>query len=132
MTRRVVAVGPAQWLTEATMLMKSEDLDALPVVSDEQVIGIVSDRDIVIRVIAEGLDPHAVRVDEVASRELVTVRPEQDVDDALQLMDAHEVRQLPVVEEGRLVGIISRADIAAAGEAEGAGGSSASALAPNV
>jgi CBS domain-containing protein len=64
-------------------------------------------------VVAEGKDPHAVRVDEVASRELVTIDPDQDLDKALRLMAKHQVRRLPVVEEdGRLVGILSQADVA--------------------
>lgn len=110
MTRRVVTVRGGQWLTEAAILMKTDDLDALPVVSDDRVIGIITHRDIVIRVIAEGRDPHAVRAEEVASHLLVTVRPGDKVDEALRLMKEHEVGQLPVVEDSRLVGVISRAD----------------------
>ena len=114
MTRRVVAVRGSQLLTEAAILMKTDDLDALPVVSDDRVVGMITDRDIVIRVIAEGLDPHAVRAGEVASRAVVVARPDQEVADALREMARSEVRQLPVVEDDHLVGIISRSDAVAA------------------
>lgn len=114
MTRRVVAVRGSQLLTEAAILMKTDDLDALPVVSDDRVVGMITDRDIVIRVIAEGLDPHAVRAGEVASRAVVAARPDEEVADALEEMARSEVRQLPVVEDDHLVGIISRSDAVAA------------------
>lgn len=110
MTRRVVAVRVSQWLTEAAILMKTDDLDALPVVSDDRIVGMITDHDIVIRVIAEGLDPHAVRAGEIASRAVVAVAPDQDVYEALEEMARHQVRQLPVIEDRHLVGIISRSD----------------------
>lgn len=118
MTRPVVAVRSSQWLTEAAMLMKADDLDALPVISDDRVIGILTDHDIVVRVIAEGLDPHAVRAGEVASRPVVAARPDDDTDVAVHLMAQHGVRRLPVVEDARLVGIVSHGDVVAAAEAE--------------
>jgi CBS domain-containing protein len=77
----------------------------------------VTDRDIAIRVVAEGKDPQSTTVREVASTDLVTVDPEQDLDEALRLMAQHQVRRLPVVEEdGRLVGVLAQADIAREGD----------------
>jgi CBS domain-containing protein len=73
----------------------------------------LTDRDIVTRVVAEGLDPRTVRVTEVASKDLVTVDPQQDLDEALRLMAQHQIRRLPVVaEDGRVVGVLAQGDVA--------------------
>ena len=73
----------------------------------------ITDRDITITVVAEGKDPQSTKVTEIASRDLVTIDPQQDLDEALRLMASHQVRRLPVVEEdGRLVGILAQADVA--------------------
>ena len=104
-------------VVEAAKLMKSEDVGSLPVTEDGRLIGMVTDRDIAIRVVAEGNDPQSVTVGEVASRDVVTVDPQQGLDEALRLMAKHQVRRLPVVEEdGRLVGILAQADVAQAGD----------------
>ena len=77
----------------------------------------VTDRDIAIRVVAEGKDPQSTAVREVASTDLVTIDPQQDLDEALRLMAKHQVRRLPVVEEdGRLVGLVAQADVAREGD----------------
>jgi CBS domain-containing protein len=112
MTPAVQTVRPSQSLAEAAEVMKGEDVGTLPVVEEGRLAGILTDRDIVIRAVAERLDPQAVKVGEVASRELVTVEPEQDLDEALALMARHQVRRLPVLEEGRLVGMLAQADVA--------------------
>jgi len=112
MTPGVRTVSPSQSLAEAAAVMKGEDVGSVPVVEDDRLAGIVTDRDIVIRVVAERRDPQTVKVDEVASRQLVTVEPEQDLDEALALMARHQVRRLPVVEAGRLVGMLAQADVA--------------------
>jgi CBS domain-containing protein len=93
-------------------MMKAEDVGSVPVVDGGRLVGIVTDRDIVLRAVAERRDPQAVTIDEVASRELVTVDPEQDLDEALRLMAERQVRRLPVVEDGRLVGMLAQADVA--------------------
>jgi CBS domain-containing protein len=112
MTPGVSAVSPSQSLAEAAELMKGEDVGSVPVVEEGRLTGILTDRDIVTRAVAERRDPQTVKVDEVASRELVTVEPEQDLDEALALMARHQVRRLPVVEQGRLVGMLAQADVA--------------------
>ena len=97
----------------AAKMMKQEDVGLAPVVEGDRLVGTLTDRDIVVRVVAEGKDPQAVTVREVASTELVTVDPQQDLDEALRLMAQHQVRRLPVVEEdGRLVGVVAQADVA--------------------
>ena len=112
MTPAVRAVSPAQSLVEAAEVMKGEDVGSVPVVEEGRLAGILTDRDIVTRAVAERRDPQTVRVDEVASPQPVTVEPEQDLDEALALMARHQVRRLPVVEEGRLVGMLAQADVA--------------------
>jgi CBS domain-containing protein len=117
MTSNPRSIEPSTTVTEAARLMKSEDVGSLPIVDGDQLVGMVTDRDIVIRVVAEGKDPQPTTVGEIASRDLVTVDPEQDLDEALRLMAQHQVRRLPVAEEdGRLVGILAQADVAREGK----------------
>ncbi len=93
--------------------MKDEDVGSIPIVDGDTLVGILTDRDIALRVVAEGRDPQATSAGDVASRELVTVDPQQSLDEALRLMAKHQVRRLPVCEEdGRLVGIVAQADVA--------------------
>ena len=112
MTPGVRTVSPSQSLAEAAEAMRVEDVGSVPVVEAGRLTGIVTDRDIVTRAVAERRDPQTVMVDEIATRELVTVEAEQDLDEALALMAKHQVRRLPVVEEGRLVGMLAQADVA--------------------
>jgi len=112
MTASVSSVSPSQSLADAAEVMKREDVGSVPVVDEGRLAGIVTDRDIVTRAVAEQRNPQAVRVEEIASHELVTVEPEQDLDEALALMARHKVRRLPVLEQGRLVGMLAQADVA--------------------
>jgi CBS domain-containing protein len=112
MTPNVCAAAPTESLADVAQTMKQEDVGSLPVVEDDRLVGIITDRDIVIRAVAERVDPQSIYVGDVASRDLVTVEPEQDLDEALALMAHHRVRRLPVVEDGRLVGVLAQADVA--------------------
>jgi CBS domain-containing protein len=113
MTPSVRTASPSQSLADAAQMMKSDDVGSIPIVEEGRVVGIVTDRDIAIRAVAEGVDPNAVTIADITSRELVTVEPDQDLDEALALMARHQVRRLPVVEEdGQLVGILAQADVA--------------------
>src|SRR4051812_17091838 len=97
----------------AAQMMKQEDVGLAPVVEGDRLVGTLTDRDIVVRVVAEGRNPEEVSVREVASTDLVTVDPQQDLDEALRLMASNQIRRLPVVEEdGRLVGVLAQADVA--------------------
>lgn len=117
MTSNPRSIEPSTMVADAAKLMKTEDVGSLPIVEGDQLVGMVTDRDIVIRVVAERKDPQSTTVGEVASRDLVTVDPEQDLDEALRLMAQHQVRRLPVAEEdGRLVGILAQADVAREGK----------------
>jgi CBS domain-containing protein len=112
MTANPACVSPSQSLAEAARILRDEDVGSLPVCEDDRVIGIVTDRDIVIRAVADGSDPRMQSVGDVASRDVRTVDPDTSLDEALKLMASSQVRRLPVVEDGRLVGVLAQADIA--------------------
>ena len=113
MTERPRCVTPETRVSEAAALMASEDVGSLPILEGERLAGVVTDRDIVVRGIAEGKDPRGMPVREIATRDPVSVSPEQSLDEALQLMASHQVRRLPVVDEDdRLVGVLAQADVA--------------------
>ena len=113
MTDRPRCVTPETPVTEAAQLMEAEDVGSLPILDGEQLAGMVTDRDIVIRAVAKGKDPKGMPVREVASRDLVTVHADDDLSDALRLMASHQVRRLPVVDDDNtLVGIVAQADVA--------------------
>ena len=114
MTPNVVTIEPGKTVYEAAQVMIQEEKGPLPVVEGERVVAIVTDRDLVARVIAAGRDPNSVTVDEVATKDLVTAEPDLDIDDARRLLAEHQLDRLLVVEQGdRLVGIVSEADIRA-------------------
>ena len=122
MTSNPQSVQPSTTLTEAAKLMRAEDVGSLPVVDGERLVGVVTDRDIVIRAIADGQDPAKTTVDAISSGDLVTIDPQQDLGEALRLMARHQVRRLPVVEEdGRLVGVVAQADVAQEGDEQAVG-----------
>lgn len=116
MTKDVVTCTPADTIVEAARLMKQEDIGPVLVVdggNSRTLVGILTDRDIVLKVIAEGLDPQSTRVEKVMSKKLVTCRTDDDVDVAMNAMAQYQLRRIPVVGENmRLEGIIAQADIA--------------------
>jgi CBS domain-containing protein len=117
MTSNPRGVETSTPVAEAARIMKSEDVGSVPILEGDRLTGMLTDRDIAIRVVAEGKDPQSTTVGEVASRDVVTVDPQHNLDEALRLMAQHQVRRLPVVEEdGRLVGIVAQADVATQGD----------------
>ena len=113
MTSNPCTIDAGKDVVYAAKMMKDEDVGLAPIVDGDRLVGTLTDRDIAVRVVAEGKDPQMVKVREVASTDVVTVDPQQDLDEALKLMARHQVRRLPVVEEdGRLVGVIAQADLA--------------------
>jgi CBS domain-containing protein len=104
-------VRPEDTIKRAASLMQAVDVGPLPVCDGERLVGIITDRDIAVRAVAAGRDPSTL-VREAMTTEIVYVRADQDVDDAIELMQRHEVRRLPVIEAGRLVGMVSLADLA--------------------
>ena len=112
MTPHPTSVSPSTPVREAARLMAKEDVGPLPVTEEEKLVGMVTDRDLVVRVLAEDRNPEATTVGEVATRDLTTVMPEDDLEKALQVMARNQVRRVPVVENERLVGIVAQADVA--------------------
>jgi CBS domain-containing protein len=122
MTSSPRSVESSTPITEVALLMKSEDVGAIPITDGDRLIGIVTDRDITIQVVAAGQDPKSTTAGDVASQNLVTIDPQQDLDEALRLMAKHQVRRLPVVEEdGKLVGMLAQADVAQKADARDTG-----------
>jgi CBS domain-containing protein len=109
-------MNPKTPLNEIAQVMESDDVGAVPLVEGERLVGIVTDRDIVVRAIAKGKDPKGMPASEVSSRELVTVHPDDDLSDALELMAKHQVRRIAVTADERLVGVVSQADVARHGK----------------
>lgn len=118
MTQRPRAVTAQMQVREAARLMDEEDVGSLPVVDEgERLIGILTDRDVAVRVVGRGLDPDSTVVGDVASTDVAVLTPDHDLDDALRLMAREQVRRVPiVVRENQLVGIIAQADVAHAGK----------------
>jgi CBS domain-containing protein len=117
MTSNPSTIEPSTPLHEAARLMRDQDVGSLPIVEGDRLFGMLTDRDIAIRAVAEGKDATSTTAQEIASRQVVTVDPEQSLDEALRLMASHQVRRLPVCEEdGRLVGIVAQADAAMQGD----------------
>ena len=115
MTSNPTAITPNTTVQEAARLMKSDDVGALPIVEDGRLTCVITDRDLAIRGVADGLDS-TTSVRELASKDVVTIDPQQSLEEAARLMAEHQIRRLPVVEEdGRLVGMLAQADVAAAG-----------------
>ena len=116
MTKDLVTCTSENTIVEVARLMKTEDIGPVLIVDNEQsrtLVGIVTDRDIVVKAIADGQDVNTTRVGDVMSKKLVTCRADDDVDVAMKAMAQFQLRRIPVVEENmRLVGIISQADLA--------------------
>ena len=112
MTEDPRSIGASASVVEAARLMREQHIGSLPVTEDERLVGMITDRDIATRVVAESAVPETTSVGDVYSRDLVSVGPDSDLDEALQLMVRHQIRRLPVVTNGRLVGLVAQADIA--------------------
>lgn len=113
MSDRVITIGQSEPVIAAARLCKRFNLGALPVTDDDgRLRGMLTDRDIVLRCVAAGADPKETRVRDVMTRTVVTVPPDTEVSSAARLMGEDQVRRLPVVEDGRLIGMLSLCDMA--------------------
>jgi CBS domain-containing protein len=99
-------------LVDAARAMREGDFGSVVVLKGGSICGVVTDRDIVIRAVAEGKDPKSVKLGEICSDKVITVSPDQSVDEAAEIMRDKAVRRVPVVDKGRLVGIVSLGDLA--------------------
>lgn len=122
MTESPATAGPDMNAADAAGLMKQFDVGVIPVAQGEELLGLVTDRDLVIRVVAERKDPSEIRLADVLTRSPVTVSPDTKLSEARDLMAQHKVRRLPVVKADRLVGILSLGDVALADASERAVG----------
>ncbi len=118
--REVMTPGPetiqaGRPVAEAAKLMKAADAGMIPVMSDGDLHGTVTDRDIALRLVAEGKDAQSTTVGEIATTDVITIEADRDLSEALQLMAKHQVRRLPVIESGKLVGVVAQADVAREG-----------------
>ena len=112
MTENPSTVEASANLTEAAQLMAKEDIGDVLVVENDELQGIVTDRDIVVKAIAEGNTPDDTSVREIATTDVATVGPDDSIEDAVQLVKENDVRRIPVVEDGKPVGIVSLGDLA--------------------
>jgi CBS domain-containing protein len=114
MTPSPTVCQPQHTAIEAAELMKREDCGLVPVVSESgKLVGVLTDRDIVVKVVAEGRDPRNTAVSEVMSTEVATCLPQETIQTAMEQMATRQVRRIPIVErDGSLIGIVAQADIA--------------------
>ncbi|MCZ7683317.1 MAG: CBS domain-containing protein [Sandaracinaceae bacterium] len=112
MTAKPKTLAGSATLAEAARVMRQEDIGDVLVVDDGKPCGIVTDRDIVVRGIAAGKDPGQTAVKDIASKDVVTLGPDDSIDEAIRLMREHAVRRIPVMESGKPVGIVSLGDLA--------------------
>jgi CBS domain-containing protein len=116
MTENPVCCLPNDLVSASARVMRREDVDAVPVINDEQqkqLIGIVTDRDLAIKVVAEARDPNHTLVQDVMTSTIVVCRECEDLSSAIKAMEEHQIRRVPVIDDdGRVVGIISQADLA--------------------
>ncbi|MCH5670463.1 CBS domain-containing protein [Streptomyces sp. NPDC002144] len=120
MTPGVVAVRPDASLVEAAQLMRAQDIGDVVVADGQRIVGVLTDRDITVRAVAEGVDPLTVSARSVCTPDPVMVAPDDPVEAAVALMRTHAVRRLPVVENGLPVGVVTLGDLAEAEDPDSA------------
>ena len=122
MTRDVETISSETTIKDAATLMKNRDIGSLPVVEGRRPVGMLTDRDITIRVVAEGRDPGSTKVSDVMTKEVVSVREDADLKEGERIMHDRQLRRLPVVNAGgELVGYLAMAKVARAGSVQEAG-----------
>lgn len=115
MTRNVAYVNPSSTIVEAAQLMQKHNVGSIPVCDQSGVIGIVTDRDIVVRNIAHGKNPQQTSVKDVMTTQVSTASPDMEMQDVTAAMSRQQIRRMPVVENNMLVGIVALGDVATTG-----------------
>jgi CBS domain-containing protein len=118
MTPSPVTVDISDSVITAAQMMRDEDIGSVPVMDEQMLVGIITDRDITVKVVAEGIDPKTAQVGEYASTHLVTGRPDMPIEKAIDLMAREQIRRLPILDQSRLVGIVSLGDLAVESHAD--------------
>ena len=112
MTPYPITLGSDEPVMKAAQAMRENDIGDVVVRHDGKLCGIVTDRDIVVRVLAAGKDPQSTTLETVCSHEMLTISPDQDTSDAIRLMRERAIRRIPVVENNNLLGIVTLGDLA--------------------
>ncbi len=119
MTDRVISINQKEPVTTAARLLKQHNIGALPVCDDQgRLRGMITDRDIAVRCVAAGSDPQSTQVCDVMTRGIVTAAPFEELDKAVYLMSTDQVRRLPVLDDGKVVGMLTLCDLARSGNCE--------------
>jgi CBS domain-containing protein len=113
MTKNVAYINPDSTIVEAAQLMQKHNVGSIPVCDKSGVIGIVTDRDIIVRNIAHGKNPQSTPVRDVMTGQITTASPDMEVEDVTRMMSERKIRRVPVVENNMIVGMVSLGDIAA-------------------
>lgn len=111
MTNKPIVAEKTDSLKDAAQIMAHSNVNSLLVKEGDKAVGIVTDEDLVKKVIAKGLDPKKTKIKDVMETELITIAPGKDIYEAMQIMRNHNIRQLPVIEKGKLVGFLTAKDI---------------------
>jgi CBS domain-containing protein len=114
MARDLSTVESGSTISEAARLMRDRDTGAIIVTDGDQMSGLLTDRDIAVRAVAEGRDPESTSAGEIASRDVISIEPSSSISDAIKAMREANIRRVPVVEGGRPVGVVSLGDLAIA------------------
>lgn len=117
MTSAPTTVSSDSSAVDAARLMTAQDVGSLPVLEGETLVGMVTDRDLVLHVLAKDADPHKITIAEICSENPVVGAPDEPLAEALKRMADQQLRRLPIVEDGRLVGILAQADVSRAADA---------------
>ncbi len=112
MTKNVAHVAPNTSIMETAQLMQKHNIGSIPVVEHDNLVGIVTDRDIVVRNIAHGTDPKATPVSDIMTTDVITVAPDADMYEVTEKMAVNQIRRMPVIENNKLVGILAIGDVA--------------------
>ena len=116
MTKNPTCCQPSDSVMKVAQWMKRENIGSIPVIENDEtrkLVGIVTDRDLALKIVGQGADPKSVQVEEVMTHKLVTCRPEDDIQRALDKMSEHQLRRIPIVNNEKMIlGIISQADVA--------------------
>jgi CBS domain-containing protein len=115
MTKNVAYINPAATVIEAAQLMQKHNIGSIPVCDQSGVVGIVTDRDIVVRNVAHGTNPQSISVRDVMTSQITTTTPDTDVNSVSKMMSQNQIRRIPVVENNKIVGIVSLGDMATDG-----------------
>lgn len=112
MSKKILKLPASATVSDAARTMRDSNVGAVIIEEQGKLLGLVTDRDIVVRTIAEGRDPDATRLEDTCTKMPISLAPDDDTDRAVQLMRERSVRRLPVVENGKVIGMVSLGDLA--------------------